>query len=226
MMLWCAIFLFSLLALVAKAAGFDESACDSCVAKGCTYCVFVDDVYSTPDFCSSVSLDPSTGRCSDHTDCSLLEGDAESLSSQVDCFFEIEEGEAALAVAIVVSLLILCCCCCCCVWISRNRRAQHQHPNSNTMQQQPPAPVYNSSAATSSKAPTTTTTTTSVPYYTAAGVIVPPTVFAEQASAPSDATTVVTLPPSTNPSYISQRQGDVVPTATAYYADTTKDVRS
>jgi len=200
MLLWT-IIIFSLVAVEAKAADFDEGACRSCVAKGCTYCLFSISDNST---CITDSLDPTTGRCSDHTDCSLREWGAESLNSNVDCFFgtrffETVHAEAVRAVVILVLFLILCCCSCflgCSIWYIRFGRVR--------VQQQPPTISMDDSdsdtiRSNSSHAPTTTST--AIPYSTSAGVMEPPIL---EMAAPQ--------PPSTNPNYVPECEGaDAVP---------------
>ena len=197
MMLLCTMIIFFLAAVEAKAADFDEGACHSCVAKGCTYCLFATSDNSTSNLCITDSLDPTTGRCSDHTDCYL-----QSLNSHVDCFFgtgffETDHGEAA--VVILVLFLVLFCCSCCFVvgiWYIRFRRVR--------VQQQPPTILMddsNSDTISSNSSNTPATTSTDIPHNTSAGAMEPPILASPQ-------------PPSTNPNYVPECEGaDAVPTS-------------
>jgi len=192
---------------------FDTDACNACVARGCTYCLFfVDSTTDGSSFlnaCQASSADES-GQCTERTDCGNLLWGSESLNSENDCFYETEDSAAAMAIGIVITILICLCCCCGiggCIWccVNQSKRNRLNAAGGPTQQQMNMTasgiPAATSNAYNTSNPPPplvfgSATTNSNVPYASEAVVVVEPQHVLQ--SSPS--------PPSFNPNYHSERE--------------------
>jgi len=187
------------------------SDCKACVSSGCTWCLFSDISYN--DGCYG---DFYSGECFERIDCGFVHPDSESLTSNIDCEFETEVSELALAITIVIPILLVVSCVCCCYFCFRScqpKRPIQEVPEvtatpmnetitCTTVEQLPkpndiPTPIHESMPATTPESPYFKSV------YDMEGI--PVATGVEVVSKPEYSMASVSLPPAVNP-YFAARQ--------------------